>query len=140
MARDYPDGMLWVDRSPIQKMRYQIFGVQSWENVEIPSMGYKTFDFQIPNDGYTYVIDTIFTAISKLYIYIAYIDICTDYTNPTWTEIAASKFEGSGELVLSKAMALGLKYPNALRVGIINTSNLSFYAAIYITYYKFMEE
>jgi len=135
---DYPDFYLHVERSPTQPNIYQEFiSARSFDRLVAPyNMDY--WIYAIPDDGFTYNIDTIYIVTDKTGQMLAAMSYCNDINNPDWYEIAEQVFVMSTEIVLSKLGAFTLKYPQAFFVAFQNLSYTNAYWDVYMVGYRYM--
>lgn len=140
MPVDYPDFMTHVERTPIQKLEHQIFGVKSWENQPIDPEREILLNWNIPDNSYYYCIDSVFIIIDTLYPLTAVIDICNDQNNPSWISVLVSKGNGNLDLVVSRQGAFSLAYPAAIRFRVLNYRRKTAYTSVYCNYFRYPKE
>ena len=140
MSLDYPDSVEHVERTPIQKLDYQIYGILSVEPLVCPPAQWTSYIWNIPDDGYYYLIDTIFFGMDHLYIFGASIDLALDQSAPVWSTLAYKTKEGCTELVVSRMGSFALKYPKAVRFRVYNYRATTVNLYLYCNYFKYIIE
>lgn len=140
MSLDYPDYMIHVERTPIQKLPYQIYGVQRGEYISCSANSEASAVWNIPHDGYYYSIDTIFFMIDSLFPFTAFVDMTNDQNNPQWFTIAAARNNGCVEFSISRMGALALLYPSAIRFRIFNHRSVNIMWFYYCNFFKYQKE
>lgn len=136
---DYPDFEDHVERSPIHATIDQIWGAVDSGLVSIPARSSMYLYFVVPNDGYHYVIDTVFfhyfiigpAECSVLY--------CLDYGAPSWIKLAITDQDWSSAIVISKLGAFDLIYPQAVSALIFNHNGIAKVGRVFLTYYKYYQ-
>jgi len=74
----------------------------------------------LADDGYTYILDEVYTLIYSTADSIVIVDICDDQSSPVWRSIAYLKGKSNLRVRPYASSALTLKYPQASRVAIYN--------------------
>ncbi len=138
MVQDYPDCYDHVDRSPVQKTGYQIYGIYSSTDISANASSDSSSIWNIPNDGYSYAIDTIFYVVNHLLPFEAYLDLANDQSSPTWYSLAEKKADGSTIIEPSRMGAFVVTYPMALRFRIHNYRASSVLWSYFCNYFKYL--
>ena len=140
MSIDFPDNFLHVERTPIQKLDYQIYGIHSGEGLAANANSSATSVWNIPDDGYYYTIDTIFFIVNHLFPFISYLDLADNQAAPSWYTIAAKTENGCSEINPSRMGALALLYPRAIRFRIFNYRSVAIVWYYYCNFFKYFRE
>jgi len=140
MTIDFPDSVEHVERTPIQKLDYQIYGIYSAENESGAASAYDSVIWNIPDDGYYYLIDTIFFVVDHLLPFDAFLDLCDDQLDPKFYTLAVKRGNGDVEMVASRMGAFSIIYPKAVQFRIYNYRTTAIYWSVYCNYFKYAIE
>jgi len=138
MPQDYPDFMLDVDRSPVQKLEYQIYGVHSGEGLSAPANTQVYSKWDVPDDDYYYAIDTLFVFVNHLFPVTVCIDLADDQSSPSWYTLGAKNGSGCVEMSLSRMGSFAIRYPSTIRFRLINSRDVSVTWNYYCNFYKYI--
>jgi hypothetical protein len=140
MSLDYPDSFEHVERTPIQKLDYQIFGIRSAENQNLAASSTGTSIWNIPDDGYYYLIDTIFFIVNHFQPFDAFLDLANDQAAPSWYTLANKRGKGDLDLIVSRMGSFSLKYPRAVRFRVYNYRTSTIQWSVFCNYFKYVIE
>lgn len=113
------------------------FGNLSWDAL-VAANTTQNIDYQIPNNGYEYVVDTTFLYTSCLGLVCICMQYCNNYASPTWVIIGSKNGEGWLQINPFTFQSMSLRYPQALRYTTLNPNNVSRWMALYATMYRYL--
>jgi hypothetical protein len=140
MVQDYPDYMQDVDRSPVQNIGYQTYGVHSVENQVCAANSLGSNIWDIPDDGYWYQIESVFFIVNHLYPFGSYIETAPNQHIPVWSVISSANDNGSSVMDMSMLGSFSVRHPVSLKFSIYNFRLVSVTWNVYANYYKYLVE
>jgi hypothetical protein len=138
MVQDYPDYMQDVDRSPVQKTGYQIYGVHSAENQVAAANNLSSDIWNIPDDGYYYLVESVYFIANHLFAFDGYISMAYDQLAPSFFIVSYKRNEGDVQLDMSAFGSFAIRYPVALAFRMFNYRSVSTIWSVYVNYYKYL--
>jgi len=135
---DHPDFMQDVDRSPVQNIGYQIYGVYSAENIVAAANSLSSSCWNIPNDSYWYQVESVYIIVDHLFLFETYVSKADNQSAPVWSILSRTFEEGHSVIDLSLLGAFNITYPGAMTFGIYNYRNSSVTWSVYANYYKYL--
>ena len=113
------------------------FGNISWTG-DVAANTIKEVVFPMPNTNYYYVIDKTFIHSNIVGNIPVAVFICADNGTPVWSVIAVTEQEQRAELAAFTFVSMSLCYPQAIKVAVKNTNNVTRSVSIYTSMYRYL--
>ena len=137
MGQDRPDYYSRVEPSPyVPHSGFSSHNVGGEGTIGASSAVAVTYAF--PNNGYHYLLDTIYFLPYSTSAALAYVDICDDYSAPDWRCIAL--YRGTTTFVAKpyESASLSLAYPQGVRAVLYNYDTSPRSYQILMTMYRYV--
>lgn len=134
---DQPDYNVSVVPSNVRWAEGTEFGAVSWSGT-LTAGETKLITYEIPNNGYNYVLDKVFVYTYIVGLVPMSMVVCSNFASPTWIALASKEAEGCSEFNPFSFVSMTLRAPQGLGWYVINQNNVSRSVSIFATMYRYL--
>ena len=137
---DYPDQPYYyqaVVPTTVRLAEGTEFGAVAWSGT-LTAGETKLITYQIPNNGYNYVLDKVFVYTTIVGLVPMSIVVCSDFAYHTWIALASKEAEGCSEFNPFSFVSMTVRSPQGLGWYVINQNNISRSVSLFATMYRYL--